>query len=195
VTLEWDAGPARVRCRTQASHSRHAELLELCAEMDQISKAKLILSDAAQLIHTLRSGREALRAERRRARELASQARALRAVSSHDVVPLYLAVLRIFGRLYDERMQAAGPARIAPHLDGLAYTVAEYVPIYTYTKDGSSLRALTKAELTGGVFEDGAKALTYIDGRATVRDLAVRARAVDMIALTLIAAASESWMI
>jgi hypothetical protein len=105
-------------------------------------------------------------------------------------MPLDLAVFQIFRRVYQDRLHVAAPGRSTAHLDGLAYVIAEYTPIYTYAPHGGSARALTKAELAGGLFQDGAKALIYIDGRPTVEHLAVSAKTVPAVTVTLIAASN-----
>jgi hypothetical protein len=103
-------------------------------------------------------------------------------------MPLNLAVSLIFRRVYEERLHVGVPGRSTVHLDGLAYVVAEYTQIYTYAQNGNSARALTKEELAGGLFQNGAKTLNYVDGRATINELAVSAKVVEPIVVALITA-------
>jgi hypothetical protein len=113
-----------------------------------------------------------------------------RAPSPHDLVPLDLATASIFRRVYEERMQVGVPGRPGAHLDGLAYTVAEITRIYVYGGDGAA-RPLSAPELAGGLFQDGARTLAFIDGRPPISNLAVRATDVPALIDVLNAAANS----
>ena len=113
-----------------------------------------------------------------------------RAPSPHDLMPLDLAAETVFRRVYEKRAHMRpGAGRPLAHFDGLAYTIAEMGPIYVYESDGRGVRPLSAAELAGGLFQEGARALTYVDGRAPVRHLAVSVRHVEAVIATLIEAA------
>jgi hypothetical protein len=104
---------------------------------------------------------------------------------SHDVVPLFLGVLQIFRRVYSERLLTSVPGRSTAHLDGLAYTVASFVPVIVYAADGAEARPLTQEELSVGLFRDGGKALYFLDGRPEIRNLALRASDIEPVAQAL----------
>ena len=112
-------------------------------------------------------------------------------VSAHELMPLDLAAASIFRRVYEERMQVGVPGRPAAHLDGLAYTIAELAPVYVYEGGGGAVRALSAAELAGGLFQGGARTLAYLDGRPPISCLAVRVRDVPAVIDALSAAANS----
>lgn len=155
--------------------------------MDAVARAKRLVSHAKALMEGVKLGREALRVQRQSMRAAVAQARTLRTASPHDLVPLDLAVSAIFRRVYQGRMNIGTPGRSTAHLDALAYLIAEHAPIYTYKRDGDSVRVLAKEELVGGLFQGGARTLAFVDGRATITELAVSAKTIDAIVTTLIA--------
>ena len=97
----------------------------------------------------------------------------------------------IFRRVYAERLHAGTPTRVTAHLDALAYTIAELAPIYVYEANGHAVRALSRADLAGALFQDGAKVLAYIDGRPALRNLAFNATSIHSVIQTLIAASNS----
>ncbi len=103
-------------------------------------------------------------------------------------MPLDMAVKLVFRRVYEEKIQLGLSGGLTAHIDGLAYTIAELVPIYVYEPNGHSVRALSKEELAGALFQDGAKAIRYIDGRPVIRNLAVSVKAIPQVIESLIAA-------
>jgi hypothetical protein len=144
--------------------------------MDAVAAAKRLVVQTQELIAAVRFEREALYQQRALARRLSSEARYLRSVTAHDLMPLDMAIATVFRRAYERRAQARMDVRPTGHLDGLAYTVAEFMPIYVYVPDGRSLRKLAKEDLAGGLFQGGGKALIYLDGRAPITNLAVNAK-------------------
>jgi hypothetical protein len=142
------------------------------------------------VVTALRLGRDRLRAERDRAPRDCAEV-ALEPPHSHDLMPLDLAATVIFRRVYAERMLTGTPPRMSAHLDALAYTMAELAPIYVYEATGHAVRALSREDLTGGLFQDGAKALTYLDGRDAVRNLAFNATSINAVIQTLIASSNS----
>jgi hypothetical protein len=158
--------------------------------MDAVAKAKRIVVQAADLVTALRLGRDRLLLERAKGRRAGVEARALKQPSLHDLMPLDLAALIIFRRVYAERMPANATTRVNAHLDGLAYTIAELAPVYVYEENASSVRLVSQGELQGGLFQGGAKFISYIDGRPGLKNLAVNAKHVESVIQTLIASSS-----
>jgi hypothetical protein len=144
----------------------------------------------ADLLTTLRLGRDRLRARRDTGGGARPDSGAVTPPSVHDLMPLDLATAVVFRRVYCDERQAPNPAPLSAQLDGLAYTIAELAPIYVYERTGHSLRLLSREELEGGLFRNGAKVLTYIDGRAPIRDLAISAKKVSAV-IQALSASSE----
>lgn len=108
--------------------------------------------------------------------------------SAHDLMPLEMAASMVFRRVYEKRALVGLRRTEARHLDGLAYTIAELAAVYIYDTDGSSLRRISDDELRGALFQDGAKSISYVDGRKRITNLAVSIKDVEAIIGTLLAA-------
>ena len=108
--------------------------------------------------------------------------------SAHDLMPLEMAAAMVFRRVYEERKLPGLRGTEARHLDGLAYTIAELAAVYIYDTNGSSLRRLSDDELRGALFQDGAKRISYVDGRKRITNLAVSIKEVEAVIGKLIAA-------
>jgi len=106
--------------------------------------------------------------------------------SLHDLIPLNLAAAAVFRRVYVERTGDSVSSRTTAHLDGLAYVISNLVPIFAYEEGGTTVTQLRSAELSGGLFRDGGKALYFLDGRAEITLIGVRAGDVDYVAASLI---------
>jgi hypothetical protein len=141
------------------------------------------MARTVDLVTALRVGRDRLH---HRALRACPKARAARKPSAHDLMPLDLAALTIFRRVYEERLHLRPTARLAAHLDTLAYTIAGLVPIYVYERAGRSLRPLSREELDEALFKDGAKGICYTDGRPSIHDLAISAKDVQAVIQTLL---------
>lgn len=140
------------------------------------------MARTVDLVTALRVGRDRLQHQ---GRSLCAR-RPARRPSVHDLIPLDLAALNIFRHAYEERLHLPSTARLSAHLDALAYTIAGLVPLYVYQRGGESLRRLSKAELHEALFKDGAKAICYTDGRASINDLAISAKDVQTVIQTLL---------
>ena len=91
---------------------------------------------------------------------------------AHTLMPLKLAAELIFSKLYADR----SVGRRDEMLDSIATTIAVLAPIYEYGPDSHQRpRALSRAELEGGMFKGGALTLQFIDGRIARTSLAVSA--------------------
>jgi hypothetical protein len=102
----------------------------------------------------------------------------------HSLIPLTLAVTVVRHRVYGER-EATKPGPVGD-LDMLANFIAGAVPLYEYFDDSSTPpRALTKANLEGGIFWGGGKELRFLDGRPAKCLLAVNAADVEGVAQKL----------
>lgn len=129
--------------------------------------------------------RNAAKVQRSLARQICAEAEARRGATAHDLMPLELAAASVYRRVYEDRVSSMVQARPASHLEAVAYTIAEFTSIYVYESDGNSLRALSREELAGALFRDGARVLCYPDGRPEVRNLAVSVKALQAIVLAL----------
>lgn len=84
----------------------------------------------------------------------------------HSLTPLELALITIRREAY--------PVVQPPPLESIAYVVADSITIYEYLPSGGSVpRALSRAELRGGLFRRNGAELHFLDGRATKCALAV----------------------
>ena len=100
----------------------------------------------------------------------------------HTLIPLGLAVGLIRSKVYAQGKSTDRDQGHTVDLNALASFVAGTVPVYEYeTNPSKAPRALSKAELEGGMFRDGAKELRFIDGRATKRYLALNALDVECV--------------
>ena len=124
-------------------------------------------------------------AEARELREAANKIRAqcvstridaeqLHTNNPHDLVPLDLVVAQIWRDIYGGFGDTV-PSRKGAHLDGLAYTVAVFCPIYVY--EHSTSRRVTPEEISNCLFRDGAKEIRFVDGRPPLKNLAIAAKA------------------
>ena len=88
----------------------------------------------------------------------------------HTLLPLTLAVGLIRAKVYGERAGAHG------QLDALAAFIAGTVLLYEFASDPSRPpRALSAAEIEGGLFRGGGRELRFLDGRSAKQHLAVNA--------------------
>jgi hypothetical protein len=107
---------------------------------------------------------------------------------THDLVPLELAARTVYQRVYEETHRKAGMACTPEQLNGIAYAIAALLPVFTNEDDPQSFRRLSEEELLKGLFRDGGRAMIFIDGRASIRALAVSAKGLDRVARVLSAA-------
>ena len=99
---------------------------------------------------------------------------------AHTLIPLGLAVGLVRSKVYAERKLTDRGGKA--DLNVLASFVAGTVPVYEYATDPSRApRALRRSELEGGMFRDGGKELSFIDGRAAKRYLALNALDVECV--------------
>lgn len=95
----------------------------------------------------------------------------------HTLLPLTLAVGLIRAKVYGER--AGGQQG---QLDALAAFVAGTVLLYEFASDPSRPpRALSGAEIEGGLFRGGGRELRFLDGRSAKQHLAVNALDVECV--------------
>ena len=153
--------------------------------MDVLAAAKKIVTRAGDLIAALRLGRDRLLARREGKGRLAGSS-AAKSPSIHDLVPLDTAATVIFRRVYLEQTPLGTLGRLPAHLDGLAYTIAELVPIYVFEPSGGVVRELAREEIAGGLFQGGAKEISFIDGRERIGNLALNAKDIDAVIQTLV---------
>lgn len=106
--------------------------------------------------------------------------------TTHDLVPLELAVRAVYQRVYEQKHRKAGIACTLEHLNGIAYAVAALLPLFT--NDAQGFRRLSEDELLKGLFRDGGRKMVFIDGRAAIHALAVSANGVERVSQALSAA-------
>lgn len=102
----------------------------------------------------------------------------------HELVPLNLAAAVVFKRVYEDRTLVSG-GRSTAHLDGMAYVMTSLVPVFRYELNGALVGQLQPAELAGGLFRDGGKVLYFVDGRAEIALIGVRASDIDYVVTSL----------
>src|SRR3954454_1874814 len=172
-------GLNRTELSTQNPMDTARHLLALSTELVNSAKA---------LVCEIRSSLEACALRRSIGLRLCEDAQLLRGDSAHDLMPLDLAVSLLFRRVYEEPMQTVVGGRAGSHLDGLAYLVSELAPIYVYKPDGKQRRRLSESDLAGALFQEGARRITYIDGRPTIENLAVSVKRIQAVIQRLTAA-------
>jgi hypothetical protein len=145
-----------------------------------VARARAIGECNAELRAAAQAQREKARSARRRAVQLRLAAQRLRS-PAHDLVPLDLAAAMIFRRVYEEQMLVGVASRDGAHIDGIAYTIAAMCPIYVYEADGRAVRQLSEQEVARGLFRNGARELHFIDGRPSVRNLAVATASIEAV--------------
>lgn len=92
--------------------------------------------------------------------------------SSDELVPLNVAARLIFQRVYlPFHHPQAGP--LPDQLNGLANVICGLAPVYALDERGRSARRLSAEDLSGGLFRGGARELLFLDGRESIRNLAV----------------------
>jgi hypothetical protein len=72
-------------------------------------------------------------------------------------------------------LQTAGPATTISEVqrNQMGERLARVLTLYSIAEDRSTVRALSAGELEGGSFVDGARIVTFADGRPSIRNLAV----------------------
>jgi hypothetical protein len=100
------------------------------------------------------------------------------------LVPLDVAARRIFKRVYlPFHHPQAGPA--PDQLNGLASAICGLAPVYVLDERGGAKRRLSADDLSGGLFRGGARELGFLDGRESIRNLAVSGAEVERAARML----------
>lgn len=100
-----------------------------------------------------------------------------------DLVPLSVAARRIFQQVYlPLHHPQSGPG--SDQLNGLANVISSLTPVYALDERRRA-RRLTADEISGGLFGGGARELLYLDGRASIRNLAVSGAEVERAARLL----------
>jgi hypothetical protein len=103
----------------------------------------------------------------------------------HDLVPLELAARTIYQRVYEEQHRNTGRACGVDELNGIAYAIISLLPIFTYDDNPQTLRQLSDDEVLKGLLRDGGRMLIFIDGRATIPNLAVSTTELERVAVLL----------
>jgi hypothetical protein len=103
----------------------------------------------------------------------------------HDLVPLELAARTIYQRVYEEQHRKTGRACGVDELNGIAYAIISLLPIFTYAEDPQTLRQLSNDEVLKGLLRDGGRLMIFVDGRATIPNLAVSTTELERVAVLL----------
>lgn len=110
-------------------------------------------------------------------------------MEQEELVPLNVAARRIFQRVYlPFHYPQSTPG--ADQLNGVASALCSLAPVYVLDERGSAARRLGADELSGGLFRGGARELLYLDGRESIRNLAVSAPELERAARALYDAVS-----
>jgi hypothetical protein len=105
-------------------------------------------------------------------------------MDKEELVPLNVAARRVFQLVYlPLHHPQAGPA--PDQLNGVANALCSLAPVYVLDERGSAPRRLSADELSGGLFRGGARELLYLDGRESIRNLAVRGAEIERAARML----------
>jgi hypothetical protein len=112
--------------------------------------------------------------------------------AANDLVPLELAVLKIYVLAFEAHHRKAGLICGPEQLNGIAHAIAALVPVFTYDKDPGSVRILSEQELQKGAFKEGGRVMIFLDSRAPIRTLAVSAGALHRVARELSASARSA---
>jgi hypothetical protein len=94
-----------------------------------------------------------------------------------ELVPLNVAARRIFQQVYlPFHHPQAGPG--PDQLNGVASALCGLAALYALDERGAP-RKLSADDLSGGLFRGGARELLFLDGRDSIRNLAVRGAEVE----------------
>jgi hypothetical protein len=71
--------------------------------------------------------------------------------------------------------QSTGNASTIPSVTGNLYAelLSRLIPLYALSEDRQQVRALTRADIDGGMFRDGGREIWFPDGRPPIRGLAL----------------------
>lgn len=100
-----------------------------------------------------------------------------------ELVPLNVAAQRIFRQVYlPFHHPQSSPG--ADQLNGVASALCSLAPVYALDGSGAP-RRLSGEDLAGGLFRGGARELLFLDGRDSIRNLAISSREVERAARAL----------
>ena len=92
-------------------------------------------------------------------------------MDEEELLPLNVAARRVFQQVYlPFHHPQAGPG--PDQLNGVASALCGLAAVYALDEGGAP-RRLSTAELSGGLFRGGARELLFLDGRESIRNLAV----------------------
>ena len=90
---------------------------------------------------------------------------------AHNLIPLKLAAEVVWNKVYAARH---GAAKREDKLISIALTLCAMGDVFQYEPDSRRVpRRLSPSDMDGGLFRAGGQELNFIDGRATIRYLAV----------------------
>lgn len=105
-------------------------------------------------------------------------------MDQEELVPLNVAARRIFQRVYlPFHHPQAGPGQ--DQLNGVASALCSLAAVYALDGRDGAARRLSADDLAGGLFRGGAKELLFLDGRESIRNLAVSGAEVERAARAL----------
>jgi hypothetical protein len=92
-------------------------------------------------------------------------------MDEEELLPLNVAARRVFQQVYlPFHHPQAGPG--PDQLNGVASALCGLAQVYALDERGAA-RRLSAADLSGGLFRGGARELLFLDGRESIRNLAV----------------------
>ena len=104
-------------------------------------------------------------------------------MDQEELVPLNVAARRVFQQVYlPFHHPQAGPG--PDQLNGVASALCSLAPVYSLDGRGAA-RRLSAADLSGGLFRGGARELLFLDGRDSIRNLAMSSLEVERAARAL----------
>jgi hypothetical protein len=104
-------------------------------------------------------------------------------MDEEQLVPLNVAARRVFQQVYlPFHHPQAGPG--PDQLNGVASALCGLAPVFALNPQGAP-RRLSAADLSGGLFRGGARELLFLDGRESIRNLAISNLEIERAARTL----------
>lgn len=105
-------------------------------------------------------------------------------MDQEELVPLNVAARRVFQKVYlPLHHPQAGP--IPDQLNGVASALCSLAPVYVLGERGGAARKLSAEDLSGGLFGGGARELVFLDGRESIRNLAISGAEIERAARAL----------
>jgi hypothetical protein len=101
------------------------------------------------------------------------------------LISLTVAARMVHRRAYPQQYAIAEPPLSERQLESLAHVIASLAPIYTVCYRSARYRQIEETELRAAVFRDGAREISFADGRPPIGFLAARVESTSHVARKL----------